>query len=129
MYSVPLGRDRVVPGRPTDAQIEAVLDEFEKTAWAGLDADRYSWAAVLHREQGGGVHVHVLTARCDLETGKEPEHRAARLAEDLRPVARRSRPVRATGSPSASSPMADDPVGTFPWSTRNAARFWTIATN
>ena len=56
--------------RPTDAQIEAVLDEFEKTAWAGLEPDRYSWTAVLHREQGGGVHVHVLTARCDLETGK-----------------------------------------------------------
>ena len=37
---------------------------------AGLDADRYSWTAVLHREQGGGVHVHVLTARCDLETGR-----------------------------------------------------------
>ena len=56
--------------RPTAAQIEAVLDAFEKTAWAGLDADRYSWTAVLHREQGGGVHVHVLTARCDLETGR-----------------------------------------------------------
>ena len=56
--------------RPTDAQIEALLDEFEKTAWAGLEPDRYSWTAVLHREQGGGVHVHVLTARCDLETGK-----------------------------------------------------------
>ena len=56
--------------RPTDAQIEAVLDEFEKTAWAGLEPDRYSWTAVLHREHGGGVHVHVLTARCDLETGK-----------------------------------------------------------
>ena len=26
--------------RPTDAQIEAVLDEFEQTAWAGLDTDR-----------------------------------------------------------------------------------------
>ena len=57
--------------RPTDAQIEAVPDEFEKTAWAGLEPDRYSlWAAVLHRERGGGVHVHVLTAQCDLETGK-----------------------------------------------------------
>ena len=56
--------------RPTAAQIEAVLDEFEKTAWTGLEPDRYSWTAVLHREQGGGVHVHVLTARCDLETGK-----------------------------------------------------------
>ena len=56
--------------RPTDAQTEAVLCEFEKTAWAGLDADRCSWTAVLHREQGGDVHVHILTARCDLETGK-----------------------------------------------------------
>ena len=26
--------------RPTDEQIGAVLDEFEKTAWAGLEADR-----------------------------------------------------------------------------------------
>ena len=56
--------------RPADAQINAVLDEFEKTAWAGLEPDRYSWTAVLHREHGGGVHVHILTARCDLETGK-----------------------------------------------------------
>ena len=56
--------------RPTDAQIGAVLDEFEKTAWAGLESDRYAWTAVLHREHGDGVHVHVLTARCDLETGR-----------------------------------------------------------
>ena len=38
--------------RPTDEQIEAVLDEFEKTAWAGLEPDRHAWAAVLHREEG-----------------------------------------------------------------------------
>ena len=56
--------------RPTDAQIDAVLDKFEDTAWAGLEPDRYSWTAVEHRERGGGVHVHVLAARCDLETGK-----------------------------------------------------------
>ena len=55
---------------PTDAQIGAVLDEFERTAWAGLEPDRYAWAAVLHRERGGGAHVHVLAARCDLETGR-----------------------------------------------------------
>ena len=55
---------------PTDEQIEAVLDAFEKTAWAGLEPDRYAWAAVLHRERGGGAHVHVLAARCDLETGR-----------------------------------------------------------
>ena len=56
--------------RPTDAQIEAVLDEFEKTAWAGLEPDRYVWSAVEHRERGGGVHVHIFAARCDLETGR-----------------------------------------------------------
>ena len=56
--------------RPTDEQIGAVLDEFEKTAWAGLEPDRYAWTAVPHREHGDGVHVHVLTARCDLETGR-----------------------------------------------------------
>ena len=55
---------------PTDAEIGAVLDEFERTAWAGLEPDRYAWAAVLHRERGGGAHVHVLAARCDLETGR-----------------------------------------------------------
>ena len=24
----------------------------------------------MHRERGGGVHVHVFAARCDLETGR-----------------------------------------------------------
>ena len=56
--------------KPTDEQIEAVLDEFEKTAWAGLEPDRYAWTAVLHRERGGGVHAHVLAAQCDLQTGR-----------------------------------------------------------
>ena len=56
--------------KPSDAQIGRVVAEFEKTAWAGLEPDRYAWAAVQHREAGGGVHVHVLAARCDLETGK-----------------------------------------------------------
>ena len=40
--------------KPSDAQIGRVLDEFEKTAWAGLEPDRYAWAAVQHREAGGG---------------------------------------------------------------------------
>ena len=69
--------------RPTEAQIGAVLDEFEKRAWAGLEPDRYAWTAVLH-EQGGGVHVHVLTARCDLETGRgTAASRGARLSVAL----------------------------------------------
>ena len=28
------------------------------------------WTAVLHREHGDRVHVHVLTAHCDLATGR-----------------------------------------------------------
>ena len=55
--------------QPSDEQISVVLDEFEKTAWAGLEEDRYCWAAVQHRE-GESVHVHVLAARCDLDSGK-----------------------------------------------------------
>ena len=55
---------------PTRAEIERVLDEFEETAWAGLDRDRYIWSAVLHRDHAGGVHVHIFAARCDLATGR-----------------------------------------------------------
>ena len=55
---------------PTAAEIEAVLDEFEQTAWAGLEPDRYAWTAVQHDEPTGAVHVHILAARVDLETGK-----------------------------------------------------------
>ena len=56
--------------QPSDREIDRVVDEFEDTAWPGLAADRYAWTAVRHREAAGGVHVHVVTARCDLETGK-----------------------------------------------------------
>ena len=53
---------------PTRPEIERVVDEFEKTAWAGLDPDRYVWAVVLHRDEHG-VHLHIFAARCDLATG------------------------------------------------------------
>ena len=55
--------------QPSDTEIDRVLDEFEDTAWPGLAPDRYAWTAVRHREAGRGVHVHVVAARCDLETG------------------------------------------------------------
>ena len=53
---------------PTRAQIERFIDEFEKTAWSGLDPERYVWAAVAHWDDAGGVHVHKFAARCDLAT-------------------------------------------------------------
>ena len=55
---------------PSDQEIEDVLDDFERLSFAGLDPDRAAWTAVLHRESGGGVHLHFLVARVDLATGK-----------------------------------------------------------
>jgi hypothetical protein len=56
--------------KPTREQVAAVLNDFEKLAFAGLDGNRYAWAAVRHDEESGGCHVHVIAARVDLQTGK-----------------------------------------------------------
>lgn len=56
--------------KPADEQIERTVDEFEKFAWAGMEPDRYVWTAVKHRDPDGGVHVHIVAARCDLSTGR-----------------------------------------------------------
>ena len=63
--------------RPSDQDIDRVLDKFEQTAWAGLAPDRYAWAAVRPGD------------------GQEPQHRAAELAADLRPP-QHSWPVEAS---------------------------------
>ena len=55
---------------PTPEQIDEVLDNFERLAWSGLDPDRYAWSAVRHDDPSGGVHVHIMAARVDLQTGK-----------------------------------------------------------
>ena len=55
---------------PTPEQIDEVLDNFERLAWAGLELDRYAWSAVRHDESSGGVHIHIMAARVDLQTGK-----------------------------------------------------------
>ncbi len=55
---------------PSEAAIQDVLDDFEKLSFAGLDSERVSWTAILHRNGGGGVHMHILVARVDLETRK-----------------------------------------------------------
>ncbi len=73
--------------RPTEEQIEALLDEFEKTAWAGLEPDRYAWTAgSAPRERGRRPRAHPRRA-VRPRHGPQPEHRAARLAEDVRPAA------------------------------------------
>ena len=72
--------------RPSDAQIGAVLDDFERLAFAGLSPDRCCWSAVLHREPDGGVHVHVLAARCDLQTGRSLNIAPPGWLNDYRPL-------------------------------------------
>ena len=54
---------------PSLEQIENTIDEWEKTAFPGME-NRASWCAVLHRESDGSEHVHIVAARTDLETGK-----------------------------------------------------------
>ena len=55
---------------PTDEQIKEVLDDFESHAFAGLDPAQYHLFAVLHTDQDGSKHIHVLTPRLDIQSGK-----------------------------------------------------------
>ena len=55
---------------PTDEQILEVLNDFEKHAFAGLDQSQYHLFAVLHTDDDGSKHIHVLTPRLDIQSGK-----------------------------------------------------------
>lgn len=51
--------------KPTLEQMDEVLDNYEKIAFAGLEKDRFSYYAIRHDD-----HIHIITARVDIETGK-----------------------------------------------------------
>lgn len=55
---------------PTDEQIQEVLSDFEKHAFSGLDPSQYHLFAVLHTEEDGSKHIHVLAPRLDIQSGK-----------------------------------------------------------
>lgn len=55
---------------PTDEQIKEVLDNFEKHAFSGLDPSQYHLFAVLHIDDDGSKHIHVLAPRLDIQSGK-----------------------------------------------------------
>ena len=55
---------------PTDEQIKEVLDEFEKHAFSGLEQSQYHLFAVLHTDDDGSKHIHVLAPRLDIQSGK-----------------------------------------------------------
>lgn len=59
-----------VTDRPTEQQILEAMYLWRLIAFAGLDIERFCHCEVLHRDWDGGVHVHMLIARIDLETGK-----------------------------------------------------------
>ena len=56
---------------PTGKQIEAVIDSFEKYAFAGLNPDAYNTLWVKHTHTGNKrVELHFVTPRVELYTGK-----------------------------------------------------------
>ena len=58
-----------VDDNPTVEQINEVLDDFERVAFAGLDGDQYCYYAIQHEESNGAKHVHIVAPRVELSTG------------------------------------------------------------
>ncbi len=58
------------PGETISPEMEqAIMDEFEAHAFAGLDHDQYSICWIRH-SHAGHHELHFVTARCELSTGK-----------------------------------------------------------
>jgi 5S rRNA maturation endonuclease (ribonuclease M5) len=56
--------------KPTQEEIEQVLEDFERTAFAGLDRSQYTYSAILHQEADGSKHVHLFMPRIELLSGR-----------------------------------------------------------
>lgn len=54
----------------TDQHLEEVLDLFEEHAFAGLSSNQYHMTAVMHADEDGSRHLHILVPRVELTTGK-----------------------------------------------------------
>ena len=55
---------------PTNEQIQEILNDFEKHAFAGLDPSQYHFFAVLHTDNDSSKHIHVLAPRLNIQSGK-----------------------------------------------------------
>ena len=84
---------------PSGAKIDSVLNKFEKIARAGLERDRYTWATVQHREAGGGVHAHLVTAWFDLRIRGPRRRVGAGLNQLRRIIQQRSRGLERDDGP------------------------------
>jgi len=55
--------------KPTHEELQRVMNDYEKACFGNLDSNRFAQSFVAHKHHGN-IHVHVLTARVDLQTGK-----------------------------------------------------------
>lgn len=55
---------------PTSQQIEEVLNDFEAISFAGLEGNQYCYYAVWHGEADGSGHIHIISPRVELQSGK-----------------------------------------------------------
>ena len=55
---------------PSDEQIDQVLDDIERVAFAGIGVERVVYTAVLHVDPDGSKHLHWVADNVDLATGK-----------------------------------------------------------
>lgn len=55
---------------PTDQEINQFIDDFERTAFAGLGKNQYDMTVVMHVDDDGSKHLHILVPRVDLQSGK-----------------------------------------------------------
>ncbi len=55
---------------PTPEEIQDVLDDWERVAFAGLRKSQYTFCAVLHTDDDGSKHIHIITPRVCLESGR-----------------------------------------------------------
>lgn len=56
--------------KPTKEEIEELLNEIERISFAGLEPNQYTWSAVQHIENDGSTHIHFVSPRVELTTGK-----------------------------------------------------------
>ncbi|WP_180066693.1 relaxase/mobilization nuclease domain-containing protein [Acinetobacter sp. YH12129] len=54
----------------SNEQLQEVLDLFEEHAFVGLSPSQYHMTAVMHADEDGSKHLHILVPRVELSTGK-----------------------------------------------------------
>ncbi len=56
--------------KPTLREIGALIDDWDRLAFAGMDLDRFMSTAIQHTNTEGKIDLHIIVARVDLDSGK-----------------------------------------------------------